>query len=250
MLRLLLSVALVGVVALGVGMAAEAAEKPAPIKVLLIGGDDVTPYHDWHEIAEKTREALLLSGRFEVKVCEEPLILESNKALARYDVIVLTMYNASVPTISDQAKENLLNYVKGGKGFYVQHLGSASFKEWAEFGKLCGRKWVMGTSGHGPRGVFKVKISDTKHPITKGMEDFKIFDELYSKLQGDTEIDVLVSAYSDWSKQEEPLVFARPYGKGRSVHNALGHDFKAILNPSMQKLICRSVEWAATGKVR
>lgn len=250
MRRLLLGVALVSVVVLSLGIAVDGAEKPATIKVLLIGGDDVMPYHDWHEIAEKTREALVLSGRFEVKVCEEPLVLESSTALARYDVIVLTMFNASFPTISDQAKENLLNYVKGGKGFYVQHLGSASFKEWAEFGKLCGRKWVMGTSGHGPRGVFKAKIANTEHPITKGMKDFQIFDELYSKLQGDTKIDVLVSAYSDWSKQEEPLVFARSYGKGRSVHNALGHDFKAILNPSMQKLICRSVEWAATGKVQ
>ena len=105
MQRLALTVALVSVVAFGMGMAADGAEKPAPIKVLLIGGDDVTPYHDWHEIAEKTREALLLSGRFEVKVCEEPLILESKKALARYDVIVLTMYNSVLPTISDPANE-------------------------------------------------------------------------------------------------------------------------------------------------
>ena len=250
MRRILLGMALVGVVALSVSVAAGAAEKPAQIRVLLIGGDDVAPYHDDHEISEKTREALIASDRFVVKVCEDPLILESNTALARYDVIVLTMFNRSVPTITGQAKENLLNFVKGGKGFYVQHLGSASFKEWDEFGNLCGRKWVMGTSGHGPRSVFQVKIKNTRHPITKGMKDFKIFDELYSKLQGDAEIDVLVSAYSDWSEQEEPLVFSRSYGKGRSVHNALGHDFKSILNPSMVQLIQRSVEWAATGKVQ
>jgi len=60
---------------------------------------------------------------------------------------------------------------------------------------------------------------------------------------------VLVSAYSDWSKQEEPLVFTTPYGKGRCVHTAMGHDFKAILNPSMQRILQRSIEWAATGKV-
>ena len=250
MRRILLGMALIGVVALSVCVAAGAAEKPAQIKVLLIGGDDVAPYHDDHEISEKTREALIASDRFTVKVCEDPLILESTAALARYDVIVLTMFNRSIPTISGQAKENLLNFVKGGKGFYVQHLGSASFKEWEEFGNLCGRKWVMGTSGHGPRSVFDVKIKNASHPITKGMKDFKIFDELYAKLQGDTEIDVLVSAYSDWSKQEEPLVFSRAYGKGRSVHNALGHDFKAILNPSMAQLIRNSVEWAATGKVQ
>ena len=94
MRRVLLSLVLVGVVALSAGVAADGAEKPAPIKVLLLGGDDVAPYHDHHEITEKTREALLLSGRFEVKVCEEPLVLESEKALARYDVIVLTMFSS------------------------------------------------------------------------------------------------------------------------------------------------------------
>jgi type 1 glutamine amidotransferase len=220
------------------------------IRVLLIAGDDVAPYHDWREISEKTREVLVSSPRFDVKICEDPLILESQTALGKYDVILLTMFNRSMPTITGQAKENLLEFVKKGKGFYVQHLASASFSEWKEFGKLCGRKWVMGTSGHGPRSVFGAKVVNKEHPITKGMKDFKIFDELYAKLQGDSPIDVLVSADSDWSKKTEPLVFTRSYGKGRSVHNAFGHDHKAILHPSMQKLIRRGVEWAATGKVK
>jgi len=250
MQRLFLSVALIGVVTLGVLSAAAAVEEPAPIKVLLIAGDDVAPYHDWREISEKTREVLAGCGRFDVKVCEDPLILESNAALKGYDVLVWTMFHRGTPEMTDMAKTNLVNFVKSGKGFYVQHLGSASFPKWDEFGRLCGRKWVMGTSGHNARSVFEAKIAKKDHPITKGMANFRIFDELYSKLQGDTEIEVLVSAYSDFSEKEEPLVFTTPYGKGRCVHNALGHDFKAILNPSMQQLICRSVEWAATGKVQ
>src|SRR5210317_1365441 len=71
--------------------------------------------------------------------------------------VLLTMFNRG-PTISGQAKENLLEFVKKGKGFYVQHLASASFSEWDEFGKLCGRNGVMGTSGHGPRAVFGTKV--------------------------------------------------------------------------------------------
>ena len=76
-----------------------------------------------------------------------------------------------------------------------------------------------------------------------------IDDELYAKLQGDLPIEVLVSADSDWSEQTESMVFACTYGKGRCVHNALGHDRKAITDPVCRKLIARSVEWAATGKV-
>jgi type 1 glutamine amidotransferase len=153
--------------------------------------------------------------------------------------------------LPEEARENLLNFVKGGKGFFVQHLATASFAKWEEFGKLCGRKWVRGgVSGHGPRGVFKAKVVNNEHPITKGMSDFEADDELYAKLQGNEEINVLVEAYSDWSKKTEPLVFTKKYGKGRVVHNAFGHDGKALSNPNVRKIIARGAEWAATGKVK
>ena len=225
----------------------EAAEK-SQIKALLITGDDVK-VHDWREMAAATREVLEASGRFDIRTVEDTSILESELELAAYDVIVFLIYTRSNPEISDQAKENLLNFVKGGKGFYSQHLASASFSKWEEFGKLCGRYWVLGKSGHGPRSVFKSDIADDSHPITKGLKAFDVDDELYAKLQGDGEIEVLVTADSDWSDATEPLVLTSQYGKGRSVHNAYGHDRKAIMTPEVQKLIARGVEWAATGAV-
>ncbi len=234
---------------LTIGSSVYAAEGEGKIQVLLITGDDVAPFHDWRENSEATREVLVDSGKFEVKVCEDPLILESEEALKSYEVIVFTMYNRSNKPINDEAKENLLNFVKGGKGFVVTHLASASFKEWEEFGELCGRHWVMGTSGHGPRSQFDADIANSDHPITKGLKDFKIFDELYAKLQGEGEINVLVTSDSDWSKQTEPLLFTKSYGEGRVVHDAFGHDRKAIMNPIHKTLLIRSCEWAATGKV-
>jgi type 1 glutamine amidotransferase len=131
----------------------------------------------------------------------------------------------------------------------VQHLASASFPKWEEFGKLCGRYWVMGKSGHGPRSVFESKIVDKDHPITKGLSNFKTDDELYAKLLGNEPIHVLVEAYSDWSKKTEPLVFWQEYGKGRMVQNAYGHDGKALATPEVKTIIIRGVEFAATGKV-
>lgn len=247
MLRLSLKVLAIGLLVLVGGALAVAADAPK-IKVLLITGDDVKA-HPWRECAEATREALVASKRFCVKVCEDPFILESQAALARYDVIVLAMYNATTPAITEKAQENLVAFVRDGKGFFVQHIASASFKEWKEFGKLCGRKWVFGTSGHGPRKPFEVKVVKKDHPITKGIENFEVDDELYAKLQGDEPIEVLMEAYSDWSKKVEPLLFTLPYGKGRVVYNTFGHDGKALRTPSVAKLIVQGVEWAATGKV-
>lgn len=244
-----LVMAIVGIVAFGFYDTAGAAEKPQQIKVLLITGDDVN-VHPWREMSETTREILVKTGKFDVKVCEDPYILESETALKAYDVIVFTIFSRRVQMLPEQAQENLLNFVKGGKGFFVQHLASASFPKWDEFGKLCGRKWVMGTSGHGPRSVFKAEIANKQHPITAGLSDFEIDDELYAKLQGSGDINILVTADSDWSKKTEPLVFTLNYGKGRVVHNAFGHDRKALMTPNVQKIIARGVEWAATGKVK
>jgi type 1 glutamine amidotransferase len=248
MQRSLRVLALVAIVAVVFCMGANAPQKPTQIKVLLITGDDVS-VHPWREMSETTREILVGTGKFDVKVSEDPLILESATALKNYDVIVFTIFAQKLGELPGQAQENLLNYVKGGKGFFVQHLASASFPKWEEFGKLCGRKWVMGTSGHGPRSVFTSKIVDKEHPITKGLEDFTTDDELYAKLQGDEEIHVLVSADSDWSNKTEPLVFVHNYGRGRVVHNAYGHDRKALMTPNVQKIIARGTEWAATGRV-
>ncbi len=225
------------------------AEATNKVRVLLVTGDDVTPAHNWAEVSQAIKETLVAAGRFEVRLCEDAGVLDSAASLARYDLIFLHLYNAKTPTLSDAAKANLLQFVKGGKGLAVSHLSSASFKEWEEFRKLCGRYWVMGKSGHGPRSVFKVRVANREHPIAKGLDDFEADDELYAKLEGDGVITVLVEADSDWSKKTEPLAFTLEYGQGRVFHEAFGHDGKAIRNPSVQKLIQRGCEWAATGKV-
>jgi len=232
------------------GTVATRAAEPAiqKINVLLITGEDVG-VHPWREMSEATREVLVAGGKFDVKVAEDPLVLESASLLKKYDLIFLSYYNAKSPAITEAARENLVNFVKGGKGLAISHLSSASWKEWDEFRKMAGRYWVMGKSGHGPRSVFKVKIANPDDPITRGMQDFEQDDELYAKLQGDAPIHVLVTADSDWSKQTEPLAFTLTYGQGRVFHECFGHDGKAIKNPPVARLIQRGCEWAARGKV-
>jgi len=238
------------VLAAGMVFAVSAPAAPAAkLKVLLVTGDDVVPAHNWRETSQATRDVLVASGKFDVLVCEDAAILESASALKRYDLVYLAMFNAKTPTLSDQAKENLLAFVKGGKGFAIAHLASASFKEWDDFKQLCGRYWVMGKSGHGPRSTFKAVIKDTASPITQGIADFEADDELYAKLQGDAPIHILVTADSDFSKKTEPLAFTLEFGSGRVFHSAFGHDAKAVHNPAVAKLVVQGCEWAATGKV-
>ena len=220
--------------------------KTSPIKVLVVTGFDVGA-HKWRETTQATVANLEKSDRFEVKVCEDLGILESS-SLNDYDVVVLNYGFWTQPDPSDKAKAALLDFVKSGKGLVSLHFACSSFQDWSEYAKLLGRVWKKGVGGHGPRGPFAVNIKKVDHPITKGLSDFEIDDELYAKLTGDADIDVLASAHSDWSGQVEPIIFVKNYGKGSVVHNVLGHDTRARENPNYQVLVRRGIEWAATGK--
>ncbi|MCY3019916.1 MAG: ThuA domain-containing protein [Planctomycetota bacterium] len=220
----------------------------AKIQALIITGDDVGG-HPWKETTPVTQEILTKSGKFDVKAVEGFTVLDNKEELGKYGLIVFMLYNNKKAPISDAAKENLLSFVKDGKGFVVSHLASASFPQWKEWGELCGRYWTMGKSGHGPRSEFLVKVVKKDDPIVKGIEDFKADDELYAKLFGDTKINVLLEADSDWSKKTEPIAWTIDVGKGRVFHHTFGHDAKALQIPAVQKLIARGCEWAATGKV-
>ena len=136
MRRFLLIVALTGLSLLAWSSQVRAEEASAKIRVLLITGDDVD-VHPWKETTAAVRKILLDSGKFEVLVSEDLKPLESAKVLNAYDVLLLNRFNRTAP-LSDTAKKNLLDFVRGGKGFFVQHLASASFPKWDEFGKLCG----------------------------------------------------------------------------------------------------------------
>jgi len=173
-----------------------AADAPKKIQVLLLTGDDVSPAHNWAEVSQAIKETLLAAGNFQVTVCEDAGVLDSAN-LNRYDVVFLHLYNAKTPAPSPSARLNLVNFVKGGKGLVVSHLSSASWADFSEFRAMCGRYWVMGKSGHGPRSTFAAKVIKKDNPITRGIEDFQADDELYAKLQGDASINVLVEADSD-----------------------------------------------------
>ncbi len=217
------------------------------IKVLIVTGFDAGA-HKWEESAKLNQSILQQSDRFEVGISADKEVFASPK-LSEYDVLVLNFgfWNEADPSVASKA--GLISYVKGGGNIVALHFACSAFQNWKEYGEMLGRVWVKGTGGHGPYGEFTVHIKDANHPITKSLQNFKTEDELYAKLSGDAEIHVLATADSVWSGKTEPIVFAKSYGKGRVLQNVLGHGVDAKQNPAYQRLLRRSVEWAATGKV-
>lgn len=244
---------LAGAIILGFICSATAADK---INTLIISGDDVGA-HPWRLTQEEYRNMLLDTGKFDVRISEDMNILESSKALAKYDLVFFVRSNVSGEPLSDQAKANLEYFVGNGKGLVINHMASGSFPEWLEFKKMCGIYWSpKDGSGHAPGTyVFDVTIRDQEHPVTRGMETFQADDELYSALVVTPGVDfnILVTGKSTFKGREgvdEPLAVTLDYGKGRVFHQFFGHDKKALEQKGVIKLVQRGSEWAATGEVK
>jgi type 1 glutamine amidotransferase len=224
---------------------------PAPAaqkaRILLVTGVDY-PGHHWRETAPALAEALSKDPRLEVFTVADPAFLDS-PAINKYDVILLHFQNWQQPGPGERARENLRQFVDGGKGVALVHFAcGAWFGEWPEFAKVAGRAWAgpgPGVRQHDPFGTFRVEIAQPEHSIVRGMTSFETQDELYTCLVGDHPIEVLAQAKSKVDAKYYPMAFVSRYGKGRTFHCVLGHDAKALSVPAVQELYRRGCAWAA-----
>lgn len=222
------------------------------LRILLFTGRN---NHNWRATTPVLEKIYEDSGRFVVDVTEEPSKCTA-ELLEKYDVIVSNW--CAWPDVKGRqwgpvAEKAFLDFIAEGKGFALFHAAGATFHDWPEFQQIAGATWQLGKTGHGPAHQFKVEIENAKHPVTRGMSDFLIRDELWHQMGMQKDIEVLCSAFSSkqskGSGQSEPVVICTRFGKGRCFYNILGHDAKVMSNVAWQSLMLRGTEWAATGNV-
>ena len=250
----------------------------APLKVLLIDGQN---NHDWKTTSPVLKQILEEDGLCAVEVATSPAKGEDMSGFApnfaAYQVVV-SNYNGA--PWSPAAQGAFEKYVSGGGGFVPVHAANNSFGEWKAYNEMIGvggwggrteksgpllrlrdGKWTNdmtpGNAGHhGQQHEFLMVTRAPEHPIMAGLPAkwMHAKDELYDHLRGPAQnLTVLASAMSDTATggtgEDEPLLMALSYGKGRVFHTALGHALDAIKDVGFATTLRRGVEWAATGKV-
>jgi uncharacterized protein len=219
--------------------------------------------HDWKTMSRALVEILQRTGRFEVRVNEEPAG-SGAETFRGYDVLVLnyTNYKGKFgPTWPDVTREAFLGFLRGGKGVVAFHSAFSSFEEWPEYDRVLGGAW-RATGSHAPYHTFRVDLVDREHPITRGLTpSFLQPDELSYGLTMQKPVHVLATAFDDpkncspapanicGSGKSQPLIWTLDYGKGRVFGTLLGHDMNSISTPGFAATFQRGTEWAATGAV-
>ncbi len=167
-----------------------------------------------------------------------------------HDVVVL--YDMP-KTISEAQKARFLALFEKGTGLVVLHHALVSFQDWPEYEQIIGGRYPEEKSKGGvvtPEVGYQhdvdipVTIVAKGHPITAGLEDFTIHDEIYWGFRVRPDVTPLIS--TTHPKSGKPLGWTRTQGKSRVVYLQLGHGPSAYTDPNYRRLVAQSIRWVAS----
>jgi type 1 glutamine amidotransferase len=150
--------------------------------------------------------------------------------------------------LSEEAREGFLAFLARGKGILALHAATICFDDWPEYRRILGAWWAWGESGHPPFQAYKMHICSETHPLTEGIQDFVVEDELYTTPRITDSISPLIEG--EWEGKRHPILWVREYGKARICYNALGHGHEAFEHPVNRVLLQRGASWVMKQPVR
>ncbi len=212
------------------------APAPKPLAVLFLGDAG------HHRPADRAAQLIpvLATRGIEVTYTEAASDLKPD-TLAKYDALLIY---ANIEKIAPEQEKALLDYVEGGGGFAPIHCASYCFLNSPKYVALVGAQF----KSHGT-GDFDTKVVDADHPIIKGLDPFRTWDETYVHARHNEQDRHVLQVRAEGDR-DEPWTWTRTQGKGRVFYTAYGHDHRTFGNPGFHDLIERGLRWAANkGKV-
>jgi hypothetical protein len=234
------------------------AQKKAPTgtRVLLLSGGQ-RQHHGYRDQAFYLAGLLEDTGRYQVTINEDAAILES-PALQKYDMMIVSADRRDPEfKLTPAQQEAIFAFVRSGHGYVSIHGADNGAPDWLPpWREMLGGIFshVGKPDGKVRKGTYTVKIVDTSSPITRGLGDFELKDELYYHIQMEPGVAPLATV--DFENEAWPVAWTRTFGSGRVFHTPLGHrDFgpdkdDPLRNPNLGKLLLQGIDWVAEGSPR
>ena len=177
----------------------------------------------------------------------------TQEQLAETDVVIL--HAAEAGNIVGDDRKNFEEYLKRGGGVVAIHGGAvARDHDWY--------KGVIGGSWNFARtkwleGEMSLYFTDRENPITAGVSNFDLDDEIYYDMEMMPEAKILAAAYTPKPKQGEaqpgapvsvydiqPQMWTYETGNRRAFVCIPGHQYVNFSHTSIQTLLLRGIAWA------
>jgi type 1 glutamine amidotransferase len=182
---------------------------------------------------------------FEVTISDTLDTYKDQDLMLAQDLIVPTW---TMGTIADDQEKGLLAAIESGVGVAGWHgcMGD-SFRNNTNYQFMVGGQWVA----H-PDGIIEYTVNITSDdPIVAGLGDFQMHSEQYY-MHTDPGNEVLATTVlagiesSSWvNGTVMPVVWKRPWGKGRVFYSSLGHVAVDFDVPEAREIQRRGMLWAS-----
>jgi len=233
------------VCALCLGLQSYSAEANGKIKVLLLTGGHGFEKEPFLKVFEDNTDIT-----FTHVTHGQPDSFAYERAdLPGYDVVVL--YDM-LQKITETQKAKFLSLFRRGTGLVVTHHAIVSYQDWPEFERIVGGTYpedqtrkgqVTPQLGYQHDVAVPVVIVAKNHPVTAGLKDFTIIDEIYWGFRTRPDVTPLITTTQP--KSGKPLAWAREEGRSRVVYLQLGHGPSAYTNVNYRTLVANSIRWTA-----
>jgi uncharacterized protein len=145
--------------------------------------------------------------------------------------------------LAGEQERALCDAVAAGVGLAGWHGTMCdSFRNNTNYQWMTGGQWVAHPGDIRPS--YKVRITDSTHPITKGLSDFNLRDTEQYYLHVDPANRVLATTTFD-DGTVMPVVWTRPWGKGCVAYASFGHTHRDFDVPEAREIMQRALLWAA-----
>ena len=204
-----------------------------PMKLLVFVGTE-GKYHDHAGLGRYLADVLSQADDIAADLSQDYGVLADG--LDVYDAV---LFYTDVGTLSDAQEKGLLDFIRGGGGFFGLHTADASFRDRAGYHAMLNGFF----DGHSKYMDFTVTIVDPDHPITRGLAAFEVTDELHYLKHDPAKSHHLMEAYDPTVDATHVMAYTHTYGAGRVFFFALGHDMAVQGHPSFLEVLRRGALW-------